>query len=235
MAMADITELVDLPDPSVQQLVHPIDVDAAAFRYRFGWLIGLLTAPAVALAVGVVAWRLGAGYVLPVVAGLSTAALGRSVSRAHIEASWAYVPYRRQDRSRALPPRWQLVAGAVSGFAIVIAVALAAPALAAPTPAGLRQWVLGAGAATAALLAVDLASSALLGRGSYVSRLWYALPIVLGVAVAVMIAWSTLADSLTSLMTLDAALGALFMLAVGGALAAWQLVERRRPLSGGAA
>lgn len=231
--MSEMEELVTLPDPAVQPLVHPIDLPEIRADYRFGWLIGLLSAPAVGLAVGVLAWRLGAGYVIPVIAGVSLVAIGAWVRRARMDDAWAHIPRRRQDRERVLPGTWELADGIVSAVAIVFAAALAAPALVTPDiPAGVREFVLGAAGAVAVLVALDLVASLTLRRGSFVDRPWYAPPIVVGVAIAAVIGAGVLATPGTSLLTRDAGLGAAMMLAVGAAIGLWGLRSPRRTLGG---
>jgi hypothetical protein len=231
--MSEMEELVRLPDPLVQPLVHPVDLPETRGNYRFGWLVGVLAAPAVGLAVGVLAWRLGAGYVIPVVAGLSLVVIGAWVRRARMDDAWAHIPRRRQDRERVLPRTWELADGIVSAVAIIVAAALAAPALVTPDiPAGVREFVLGAAAAVAVLVAIDLIASITLRRGSFVGRPWYALPIVVGVVVAAVIGASVLGTPGTSLLTRDAGLGAVMMLAVGAAIAAWGIVAPRRAIGG---
>jgi hypothetical protein len=231
--MSELEEVVQLPDPAVQPLVHPIDLAETRGDYRFAWLVGVLSGPAVGLAVGVMAWRLGAGYVIPVVAGLSLVAIGAWARRARLEEAWAYIPRRRQDRARVLPRVWDLADGIVSAVGIVIAALLAAPALVTPDiPAGVREFVLGAAAAVAVLVALDLVASITVRRGSFVDRPWYASPIVVGVAIAALIGAGVLATPGTSLLTRDAGLGAAMILAVGAALGLWGLRTPRRAVGG---
>lgn len=227
--MDDIVELVELPDVAAQPLVHPLDLAVSRGRFRSGWLVGVLSAPAVGLLVGVIAWRLGAGYVIPVIAGVSLVLIG-SFARDHlIEESWAYIPRRRQDRLRALPPLSELAAGAVSGGAIVIAAKLAAPALIrTDIPIGVSEFVLGAAGAVAVLVALDVASSLTLHRGSYVGRPWYALPIAIGVVLAVVVGRDVLATAGASMLSIDAPMGAAMMFAAGAAVAVWRGLRARR-------
>jgi hypothetical protein len=56
----EIRELVDLPDPAVRPLVHPLDVPEASRPFRTSWLIGALTSPAFGLCVAAIIW-FGAG------------------------------------------------------------------------------------------------------------------------------------------------------------------------------
>ena len=46
--MNDINELVELPDPAVQPLVHPLDLPRGRRLFRSSWLVGVLTSPPVA-------------------------------------------------------------------------------------------------------------------------------------------------------------------------------------------
>jgi hypothetical protein len=43
--MNDINELVDLPDPAIHPLVHPLDLPQARRPFRTAWLVGALTSP----------------------------------------------------------------------------------------------------------------------------------------------------------------------------------------------
>jgi hypothetical protein len=227
--MVDVTELVELPDLATRPLVHPLDLTETSDRYRFGWLIGVFTSPAVGLLVGVIAWRLGAGYVVPVIAGLSLVGLGALASRFQRDETWAYIPRRRQDRGRAMPPAWELVAGVVSGAAIVLAATLASPELDAPgVPVEVREFIAGGAAALAVLVGIDVASSATLRRGSYVGRPWFALPIVVAVIAAVVVASSVILPPRASLLTTNGLLGCAMMLLVGLTAAIWQSVRARR-------
>lgn len=125
-----ITELVELPDPVAQPLVHPLDVAAARDDFRRSQLIGALTNPAVAVLVAAVVW-LGSHAVLPaLLAGLALAVLGLLAARCFESRAWQYIPRKRQDRDRRLPLRYRL------GFAVPLAAVLAAALL-------LTAWRLG--------------------------------------------------------------------------------------------
>lgn len=226
--MSDIEELVELPDVAIQALVHPVDLEATRSDYRSGWLVGVLSAPAVGLVVGLVAWRLGAGFVMPIIAGGSLVALGAWVRAARIDDAWAHIPRRRQDRGRVLPRAWELADGTLTGAALMVAALLAADGLRrADVPSEVHQFIVGAAAALVVLVALDLAASVALRRGTFVARPLYALPIVVGLALAVIVGAGVLASGGMPLLASNTGLGAGMMLAVGAAVGLWAVVRPR--------
>ena len=109
--MNDINELVDLPDPATQPLVHPLDLPQARRPFRTAWLIGALTSPPVAALVAVIIWFASRSYLVPLVAGAAMVGFGQLAGRAYREQAWGFIPRRRQDRRRPLPALWELGAG----------------------------------------------------------------------------------------------------------------------------
>ena len=78
---------------------------------------------------------------------------------------------------------------------------------------------------------LDLASSATLRRGSYVGRPWFALPIVVAVIAAVVVASGAILPPGVSLVTANGLLGCAMMLLVGLTAAIWQSVRARRAVA----
>ena len=147
--MDDLRELVDLPDPSVQPRVHPLDLPEARESFRTGWAISVLAGPAVGVALAAVAWSLSSSYLVAAVAGLSLILLGAVASRDRLSEAWEYIPRKRQDRRRRLPIAWDLVEGITIGGSVALTVVIVADRLAEPDiEPGVRQFVVGAGIAT---------------------------------------------------------------------------------------
>ena len=75
-APTTMEELVDLPDPETQPLVHPLDLPEARTEFRNGWLVGSATSlPVAALVAGIVAY-LGHGVLGPIIAFLALTVFG---------------------------------------------------------------------------------------------------------------------------------------------------------------
>ncbi|MBO0684245.1 MAG: hypothetical protein J2P45_13880 [Candidatus Dormibacteraeota bacterium] len=106
--MNDLVELVDLPDPSVQQLVHPLDLAPARSHFRRWWLVGALTSPPVALCLAALLWFASQSYVVSVIVGLAIIASGALAGRCLEDEAWAFIPRKRQDHGRRMPISWEL-------------------------------------------------------------------------------------------------------------------------------
>lgn len=102
--MNEVTEHVDLPDPAVQPLVHPLDLPGARRLFRTSWLIGASTSPPVGALVAVLVWFASRNYLVPLVAAAGIIGFGRLASRATENQAWAFIPPRRRDLQRP-PPR----------------------------------------------------------------------------------------------------------------------------------
>jgi hypothetical protein len=121
-AHEDIREEVDLPDPEVQRLVHPLDLPQARAQFRTAWLIGALTSvPVAALVAAIVAYATRSPGP-PIIVFFALAVIGALASRWHRERSWDYIPRKRQDRDRPLPRVWDVVSSGV--LALVFGIAL---------------------------------------------------------------------------------------------------------------
>ncbi len=193
--MDDIAELVELPDRSVQPLVHPLDLAEARGTFRSAWLIELLMGPPVALAIGALVWAVTTNIVIAVIAAVPIAVVGTYVGDLRRDEAWAYIPRGRQDRRRVLPPSWELAAGIVDGVALFVTTAIVAERLGqADIEAGIGQFAFGAGVAVVVLVALDLVASLVLGRGSFVGRPWFGLPIVVALVLAAVAAERLLFD-----------------------------------------
>jgi hypothetical protein len=218
-------EIVDLPDPATQPLVHPLDLPEARTEFRNGWLVGAATSlPVAALVAGIIAY-LSRGVVGPIAVFLALTVFGTLASRHCLNRAWDYIPRKRQDRDRPLPRSWDLAAGAILALALGAALLLIVVRLDdADVPVDVRSFTFG-GCALAALLVVADAVLGLL-RPARRTRALASLPGVAVVAVAAVLAWTAWFDG-------DANGPLLFWgaltVAVGGVLAAaGKLWERRR-------
>jgi len=155
----DVSELVDLPDPAVQPLVHPLDLPEAARLFRASWWAGALASPAAGLGVATIVGFASRSWVVALIAGTAVAGSGMLASRFQAEQAWAFVPRRRQDRDRAVPLRWQLGAGLALAAVLSAAALLAAMRLAqADVPSAVAEVTFGMAAAAGGLTAADLLS-----------------------------------------------------------------------------
>ena len=226
--MTGITELVDLPDPAVRPLVHPLDLPRARRHLRAYHVISALTAPPVAVLAASMLWFATHSHVGPVLAAASIIVLGALTGRHHLEAAWAYIPRRRQDRRRPLPVLWDLGAGVVLSGLLAVSLLLVAYRLDQPdVPLTVRQYTFGMAAAAALVVVLEFLVKLVRGAG-HRGRTALALPgvgAVVGVTVAAgRILFDTVGDATAGLVRL----GVGTMLAVAAIVAAVGYLQRRR-------
>ncbi|WP_433720595.1 hypothetical protein ACQP2Y_36105 [Actinoplanes sp. CA-051413] len=218
-------ELVDLPDPETQPLVHPLDLPAARTDFRNGWLVGAATGlPVAALVAGIIAY-LTRSVVPPIVAFLALSVFGAMASRFAINRAWDHIPRKRQDRERPLPRSWDLGAAAILALALGVALLLIVYRLDdADVPVDVRSFTFGMSAVAALLVVADAVFGLL--RPARRGRALASLPGVVVVAVAVVLAYGAWfdGDAVGSLMFW----GAVSMAAAGLLAGAARLRERRR-------
>lgn len=224
-AHEDIREEVELPDPEVQRLVHPLDLPEARQQFRNAWLIGALTSVPVSALVAAIVAYLTRSPVPPIIVFLALAVFGAMASRWSGERSWDYIPRKRQDRDRPLPRLWDIVSAGVLALVFGIALLLIVFRLAdGDVSAEVRSFTFG-GAAVAALLVVGDTLIGLL-RPAGRRRALAGLPGAAVVVAATVLAWAIWFDG-------DADTTLLFWgavtVAAGGVLAgAGKLWDRRR-------
>lgn len=218
-------EIVALPDPETQLLVHPLDLPEARTEFRNGWLVGSATSlPVAALVAGIVAY-LGHNVIGPIAVFLALTVFGTLASRHCINRAWDYIPRKRQDRERPLPRSWDLGAGAILALALGAALLLIVFRLDdADVPLDVRSYTFGM-CAVAALLVVADAVFGLL-RPARRTRALASLPGVAVVAVAAVLAWTAWfdGDANGSLLLW----GALSMAAAGALVVAHRFWALRR-------
>lgn len=222
--MNDVNELVDLPDPSAQPLVHPLDLPQARRPFRTSWLIGALTSPPVAALVAVIIWFTSRSYLVPLIAGAATVGLGRLASRFYEDQAWAFIPRRRQDRQRPLPALWELGAGLALAAVLAVALLLAAFRLDQPdVSVGVREFTFGMSAAAGLLVLADFAARLVRSRGRERRRVLYPLPGVVAVLGSLAAAYGVLFGSSGPSSPGTVLWGAAAMLVAGAVVGTWKL------------
>jgi hypothetical protein len=218
-------EIVDLPDPETQPLVHPLDLPEARSEFRNGWLIGAATSlPVAALVAGIIAY-LSRGVVGPILAFLALAVLGALASRHCINRAWDYIPRKRQDRERPLPPGWELGAVAILALALGVALLLVVYRLDDPdVPLDVRSYTFGMYAVAALLVLADAVFGML--RPARRRRAVASLPGVAVVVAAAVLAWPAWFDGNADSVLLF--WGALSMAAAGALVVAHRFWALRR-------
>jgi hypothetical protein len=191
--MNDIAELVDLPDPATQPLVHPLDLPAARRVFGMWWLVGTVANPAVGLCVAALAWFASQSYVVPLVAGFTLVGAGALVGHRLGEEAWAFIPRRRQDRERPLPISWDLASAMLFAALLAAVLVLAAARLGqADVAPDVRAFAFGSGAAAALLQAAAFAERLVRRSGPDRRATLLTLPAVVVVLVCVGVAYRLL-------------------------------------------
>ena len=224
-APEEIREEVELPDPEVQRLVHPLDLAPARGQFRTAWLIGALAGvPVSALIAAIVAYLTGnAGP--PIVVFLALTVAGGLAGRWGIERSWDYIPRKRQDRDRPLPRLWDVVSSGLLALVFGIALLLIVFRLDDPdVPIDVRSFTFGMGAVAALLVAGDTVIGLIRPAGR--RRALAGLPGAVVVAAATVLAWTRwfAGDADATLLFW----GAVSMAAAGVLAGAGRLWDRRR-------
>lgn len=224
--MREITEIVDLPDASVQPLVHPLDLRDARRPFLRSQLVGTLASPAVGVCVAAVVWFLSSGYVAPLIAACAIVGFGALAAQLAREQAWAYVPRRRQDRDRALPLAWELGSALVLGVVLAVALILVVVRLArSDISLDVREYTFGMGVGTGLLLAGDAVVTLARRRGRSALRTVAGL---LAVAACLAVAYTTLFAATGSATSGTVVAGAVTMLVIGAGVGVAKYVGYRR-------
>jgi O-antigen/teichoic acid export membrane protein len=221
----DMREQVDLPDPEVQPLVHPLDLPEAGRLFRLGRLLTACTSvPVAALLAAVVGYASG-NAIGPIALFLVMVVLGTLAARWYTDRAWDYIPRKRQDRERPLSRRWDVLSGGVLALVLGVVLLLVVFRLdGADVRADVRSYTFGMAAVAAVLVLADTAIG--LSRSAGRRRALASLPGVTVVVLATVLAYAVWFDH-----DADAALvfwGALTMAAVAILAGAHRLWERRR-------
>lgn len=159
-----ITETVNLPDPSIQPLVHPLDIPEARKDFLKAWLWEALANPSVSLCLAAIAWFATGNWVAAVLVFAGTVGFGWMARRWSLREAWEFIPRKRQDRERALPLRWVLGSISILSFFLGVAGLLLVMRLnRADIPIDVAQVCFGAGV-TAVLLGYVVVAIGLIRR-----------------------------------------------------------------------
>lgn len=231
--MNDTDELVQLPDPAVQPLVHPLDLPEARGTFRRAWVVSTLSDPAVALCVAALVWAASRNVLAPVLAGVSLIGFGALAGRFFDGEAWAYIPRRRQDRGRPLPAAWDLTSSVLFGVLLAAGLLATVGRLAqGDIPVDVRRFTLGMAVAAAAVIVADFVVKVGTRRGAARRRAWSSLPGVIAVVGSVLAAVLVWFDGLAQGWSALTSAGAATMLAIGAAAGAWRHLDARRVASG---
>lgn len=226
--MNEITELVDLPDPAAQPLVHPLDLPDARRPFAVSWLIGTLSSPAGALCIAAVIWFGSQSYIVPLIAGAAILGLGTVASHVFRDQAWAFIPRKRQDRQRPLPLTWELGSALLLAALLALAVLLVVFRLGRPdVAADVREFTFGMAAAVGLLVAADLLRRLWSHRGAELRRALFTAPAVVAVIGSTAIAYGVLFGSSGPRSSATVLWGAAAMLAAGAGVGVWKYIEGR--------
>jgi hypothetical protein len=225
--MREITELVDLPDPTIQPLVHPLDLPEARRPFRISWLLAALTSPAIGLCVAALIWFASGNYVVPVLAGLAVIGLGALASHWFAGQAWAFIPRKRQDHARAVPARWELGSGLVFGLVLGATLLLVADRLNQPdVPTEVRESTVGMSVAIGLMVLGELVVEVLRRHGERRRRVLFRLPGAAAVVASVAVFYGTQQGESGAAMRPTTWWGLVSMLAIGCGIGIWQYRDR---------
>jgi hypothetical protein len=221
----EMREEVELPEPEVRLLVHPLDLPEARALFRTGWLVGALTGlPVAALLAAIVAY-LSRGPTGPIAVFLVLVVFGTLAARWYTDRSWDYIPRKRQDRDRPLPSRWDIASAGI--LAVVLGVALLLIVFRLDrddVPLDVRAFTFGMAGVTALLVVADAVLG--LARPAGRRRALAGLPGAVVVVVATGLAYALWFDG--NARSPELLWGAVAMAAAAVLVGAARLLNRRR-------
>ena len=152
--MMSMHEVVHLPDPGRQPLVHPLDLPAARRPLIVAWVLSVVGHPTVAISLGVILWLVSNNPVTPILAVASLMA-GAYFAGRHFQAeAWSFIPRKRQARDRSLPLAWEVTGSLVRAGLLAVAILMTLRWLAQPEmPGGVLAFVAGGGIGVSLLIA----------------------------------------------------------------------------------
>jgi hypothetical protein len=222
---ADIREEVELPDPKVQRLVHPLDLPESRALFRNGRLVAASTSLPVAALVAAIVGYLGRNAVGPIAVFVALVVFGALAGRWFTDRAWDHIPRKRQDRDRPLPRLWDIVSGGVLALVLGVALLLIVVRLGRDdVPVDVRSYTFGMCAVAALLVVADAVIGLIRPTGR--RRAVASLPGVVVVAAATILAYARWFDG--NVGAPEVLWGALTMAAVAVVVAAGRLWDRRR-------
>lgn len=211
--MPDLIETVDLPDPSVQYLVHPSDLPEARRQFRRAWALGVVANPAVGLWIAAIVWFASQNYVVPLIAGAAVSGIGALAHQFYLQQAWSFIPRKRQDRQRPTSLVWELSSSLVPAFLLAVALLLLVIRLDQPdVTAGVREFTFGTGVGTVVVLTLDLVIRLFRGR---LRNVLLSLPGLTAALSIIVVAYLMLFTDAAQASSELSAAGALTMLVIG--------------------
>jgi hypothetical protein len=122
--MKTVRETVALPDSAQQPLVHPLDLSAARRLFVASWWLTVLVMPTVVFFFVALLWSVSNNYVTPIVVPIALAVCAGLLSTYLRKEAWAYIPRKRQDSQRRVPPRWSVMRWVISTASLLAGLAL---------------------------------------------------------------------------------------------------------------
>lgn len=122
--MNTIREHVDLPDPAVQPLVHPLDLPVARRSFAASWWLDQLASPTMFLALASMLWAISNNYITPILASLVITVCAALASRYQSGEAWSHIPRKRHDHRRQVPLSWSIAQAAISTLALYLGLML---------------------------------------------------------------------------------------------------------------
>jgi hypothetical protein len=224
-ASEEIREEVQLPDPAVQPLVHPLDLPEARKWFRNARLVAAFTSiPVAALVAAVVAYA-SRSVLPPIIVFLALSVFGAMAGRWFTDRAWDYIPRKRQDRERPPPRSWEIGSAIVPAVVLGVALLLFVFRFDDPdVPVDVRSYTFGMCLVAALLVVAD--SVAGLVRRRARRRALGGLPGTVVVVAVTVLAWTQwfAGDADAGLLIW----GALTMAGVAVLVAAAKLWDRRR-------
>jgi hypothetical protein len=227
--MSDITELVDLPDPALQPLVHPLDVPEARRPFRTSWMLRTSTIPVVGLCVAALVWFVSGNYVAPVIVGVAIISFSALASRCFADQAWAFIPHKRQDPTRRVPVAWELISSLTFGLVLAATLLLVVWRFArSDVTAEVREFTLGMSIAAAVMVLSENIIDLLRHRGEQRRRVLSRLPGTAAVAASVVVFYDAQPMAAGAVTRTTTLWGIVTMLAIGCCIGIWKYREYRR-------
>ncbi len=160
-----LNEIVDLPDPDTQPLVHPLDLPQARQPFLASWWLSLLAGPPIVFALAALLWVVSNNYVTPVLVPLGTGIAAAFASAFAAREAWAYIPRRRQDTDRRLPGRWSVLGTVLPSAGLLVGLLLVVFWMRTHEVSGpVAAYTIGSGAMIAVLMLLTVITRLIAGR-----------------------------------------------------------------------